>query len=124
MQIEKTILKNLLKNEVYTRRVLPFLHDHYFTVEEDRTIFKEIKEFILKYNNLPTVDALLIEIDNLKGLKEDQVKSINDTIKVLQEDKVDTNVDWLTDSTEKFCQEKGISVDLRDKRQIILTKKK
>ena len=128
MQIEKTILKNLLKNEVYTRRVLPFLHDHYFTVEEDRTIFKEIKEFILKYNNLPTVDALLIEIDNLKGLKEDQVKSINDTIKVLQEDKVDTNVDWLTDSTEKFCQEKAIyhaimnSIEIMNNKNSSLTK--
>jgi replicative DNA helicase len=117
-----------LKNEVYTRRVLPFLHDHYFTVEEDRTIFKEIKEFILKYNNLPTVDALLIEIDNLKGLKEDQVKSINDTIKVLQEDKVDTNVDWLTDSTEKFCQEKAIyhaimnSIEIMNNKNSSLTK--
>jgi archaellum biogenesis ATPase FlaH len=90
------------------RKVLPFLKDEYFSVEDDRLLYKEIKDFILKYNNLPTYDALLIEIDNLAGLKEDQVKNINQTLKEISEDNIDTNVDWLTDSTEKFCQEKAI----------------
>jgi replicative DNA helicase len=90
------------------RKVLPFLKDEYFSVEDDRLLYKEIKDFILKYNNLPTYDALLIEIDNLAGLKEDQVKSINQTLKEISEDKIDTNIDWLTDNTEKFCQEKAI----------------
>jgi archaellum biogenesis ATPase FlaH len=90
------------------RKVLPFLKDEYFSVEDDRLLYKEIKDFILKYNNLPTYDALLIEIDNLAGLKEDQVKNINQTLKEINEDNIDTNVDWLTDNTEKFCQEKAI----------------
>jgi archaellum biogenesis ATPase FlaH len=90
------------------RKVLPFLKDEYFSVEDDRLLYKEIKDFILKYNNLPTYDALLIEIDNLAGLKEDQVKNINQTLKEISEDNIDTNVDWLTDNTEKFCQEKAI----------------
>ena len=97
-----------MRNEPYMRKVLPFLKDEYFSVEDDRLLYKEIKDFILKYNNLPTYDALLIEIDNLAGLKEDQVKNINQTLKEISEDNIDTNVDWLTDSTEKFCQEKAI----------------
>ena len=108
MNIEKTILKNIMKNEPFMRKVLPFLKDEYFTVEEDRTLFKEMRSFILKYNSLPTVDALSIEIDSLRTLKEDQVKSIQQVINELDADKVDTNIDWLSESTEKFCQEKAI----------------
>jgi archaellum biogenesis ATPase FlaH len=90
------------------RKVLPFIKDEYFSVEEDRLLYKEIKQFVLKYNNLPTYDALMIEIDSLAGLKEDQVKTIKQTIKEINEDAIDTNIDWLTDNTEKFCQEKAI----------------
>jgi archaellum biogenesis ATPase FlaH len=110
------------------RKVLPFLKDEYFSVEDDRLLYKEIKDFILKYNNLPTYDALLIEIDNLAGLKEDQVKSINQTLKEISEDKIDTNVDWLTDNTEKFCQEKAIyhaimsSIEIMNKKNGALSK--
>ena len=128
MQMEKTILKNLLRNEVYTRKVLPFIKEEYFTVEEDRVLYKEIKEFILKYNNQPTYDALRIEIDNLAGLKEAQVKNILDTLEEIHSDKVDTNIDWLTDSTEKFCQEKAIynaimsSIEIMNNKNGALTK--
>ena len=108
MQLEKTILRNLLKNEDYTRKVLPFIKDEYFTVEEDRVLYKEIKDFVLKYNKAPTYDALQIEIDSLASLKEDQVKSIASTINDFRANKDDTNVDWLIDSTEKFCQEKAL----------------
>ena len=106
MQLEKTILRNLLRNEPYVRKVLPFLKDEYFTVEEDRILYKEIKDFILKYNSAPTLDALNVEINNL-AIKDDQIKSI---IKTLDDFKSDdpTNADWLVDATEKFCQEKAI----------------
>ena len=108
MNIEKTILRNLLKNEDYVRKVLPFLKDEYFTVPEDRAVYTEIRDFIQKYNKPPTTDALLIELDSLSSLKEDQVKNIHETVKEFQSDTTDTNVDWLIDSTEKFCQNKAI----------------
>lgn len=107
MNIEKIILRNLLKNEAYVRKVLPFLKDEYFTVDEDKRLFKTIKDFILKYNTSPTVDALLIEIDSL-NLREESIKSINETIKEITTTNEDTNIDWLTNSTEEFCQEKAI----------------
>lgn len=128
MQIEKTILKNLIKNEAYTRKVLPFLKDEYFGLEEDRVLYKEIKNFILKYNNQPTYDALRIEVDNISGLKEDQVKNILKNLEDIHNDKVDTNIDWLTDSTEKFCQEKAIynaimtSIEVMNNKNGALTK--
>jgi replicative DNA helicase len=101
-------LKNLVKNESFTRRVLPFLKSEYFTNEVERNIFNEIRDFTIKYNNLPTTDALLIEVDSLRGLTADQARDASTLIKDLNADEVDTNADWLLDSTEKFCQEKAI----------------
>ena len=108
MQLEKTILRNLLKNDDYTRKVLPFIKNEYFSSEEDRVLYKEIKDFVIKYNKAPTYDALQIEVDSLPSLKEDQVKSINATINDFRSNTDDTNIDWLVDSTEKFCQEKAL----------------
>ncbi len=101
-------MKNLVKNEAFTRRVLPFLKSEYFTNEVERNIFNEIRDFTIKYNNLPTADALLIEVDTLRGLTADQARDASTLIKDLNADEVDTNADWLLDSTEKFCQEKAI----------------
>jgi replicative DNA helicase len=97
-----------LRNDDYTRKVLPFIKDEYFSAEEDRVLYKEIKDFVIKYNKAPTYDALQIEVDSLPSLKEDQVKNINSTINDFRSNTDDTNIDWLVDSTEKFCQEKAL----------------
>jgi len=107
MQLEKIILKNLLRNEKYARKTLPFLIEDYFQNEE-KIIFTEIKNFILKYNNLPTYDAIYIELDSLHGLTQDQVNKIKNDLKEIQNDAIDTNMDWLVSSTENFCQERAI----------------
>lgn len=127
MQLEKTILTNLLRNEVYTRKVLPFIKPEYFRVEEDRILYTEIENFIGKYNVPPTREALLIEVDALKNIKEDQVKSIRsflDETKNAEE----SNLAWLVDSTEKFCQEQALynaikkSIEIMDNKDSNLTK--
>ena len=107
MQLEKTILTNLLRNEDYTRKVLPFIKTEYFSTEEDRILYTEIQNFIVKYNRLPDRVALAIEVDNLRNIKDDQVKSIKDFLESLQ-NVPDTNIQWLTDSTEKFCKDKAL----------------
>ena len=125
--LEKTILRNLLKSDDYTRKVLPFIKDEYFSTEEDRVLYKEIKDFVLKYNKSPTLDALQIEIDSLASLKEDQVKNIVSTINDFRLNKDDTNIDWLVDSTEKFCQEKALyhaimtSIEIMNNKKSALT---
>lgn len=127
MQLEKTILRNILKNDDYTRKVLPFIKDEYFTVDEDRVLYKEIKDFVLKYNKAPTLDALQIEVDSLSSLKEDQVKSIHSTINDFRANTDETNIDWLVDSTEKFCQEKALyhaimtSIEIMNNKKSALT---
>jgi len=116
-----------LKSDDYTRKVLPFIKDEYFSIEEDRVLYKEIKDFVLKYNKSPTLDALQIEIDSLANLKEDQVKNIISTINDFRSNKDDTNIDWLVDSTEKFCQEKALyhaimtSIEIMNNKKSALT---
>jgi len=106
--LEKTILKSLLRSEDYTRKVLPYLKPEYFLTEEDRIVYKEIQSFILKYNQVPNRSALLIEIDALKNIKEDQVKSITEFLDSVKTNTDTPNEQWLVDSTEKFCQEKAL----------------
>lgn len=108
MNIEKVVLKNLFRNEAYTRKTLPFLKEEYFLVEEDRVLFKTIKEFLLKYNTQPTYDALRIEVEGRNNLREDTVKQIVQSLNEFKGTNDDTNIDWLVSSTEQFCQEKAI----------------
>jgi replicative DNA helicase len=108
MNVEKIVLKNLLKNENYTRKVLPFLKSEYFLADEDKVLFQSIQDFILKYNSSPTNDSLKLEIDSLKNITDDTAKKINGIIDDLHKDKDDTNIDWLVSTTEQFCQDKAI----------------
>jgi len=108
LRLEQVILKNLIQNENYTRKVLPFLKDNYFSNHEDRLLYKEVADFINKYNQQPTFDALQIEIDNVRGVTDDSVKKVQETLNLLNEDTNQTNLDWLVENTERFCQEKAI----------------
>lgn len=107
-RIEETILRNLIQNEVYARKSLPFLKEEYFKKQEDKSLFNQIKNFILKYNALPTMDSLRIEVENLRGVTDETVKSLIEMLDTFSKDDTKTNVDWLVDSTEEFCQESAI----------------
>ena len=108
MQIETTILGNLLQNEEYTRKVLPFLKNDYFTSNAEKTIHETIGDFVTKYNSLPTKEALSIELQEVK-INEEEFK---ETMELLDDISKDTeeyaDLGWLLDSTEKFCQDKAI----------------
>jgi replicative DNA helicase len=108
MRLETTILKNLIRNDEYTRKVLPFIKEEYFGSLEDKLLFGKVSEFIEKFNTNPTFDALTIEVENIRGTSDETVKKIVETIDEIRSDKVDTNLDWLIESTEKFCQERAI----------------
>ena len=104
--ITLTILENLIANEDYARKVLPFLKEEYFQDRNQRVVFKEINSFALKYSKLPTKTSLEVELDNRKDLTEQQYKDITDIISNFTEDSVDS--EWLTDTTEKFCKDRAI----------------
>jgi len=105
--LEKTILKNLVKNNDYTKKVLPFLKSEYFSLEEDRIIFEEISKFISKYNTSPPIETLDIELNSL-DCPEETMKQINIIISDIRLDTEDSNEKWLIDATEEFCQDKAI----------------
>ena len=105
-RLETTILRNLVQNEEYMRKVLPFLKDQYFTDEGDRTTYKLIHEFIIKYNKPPTVEALSISLQN-SNLNEGLYKETFDLLKELDVKEV-PNQQWLYDETEKFCKDKAV----------------
>ena len=108
MKIETTILKNLLQNEDYARKVLPFLNDKYFTENSDKIVYNQINNFILKYNSLPNKEALNIELSEAKITEEDFKESINLINEIGKDDQEFSDPSWLLDSTEKFCQDKAI----------------
>ena len=108
-RLEQTILKNLVYNEDFTRKVLPFIQSEYFSDSIERKVFTEIKEFVNRYEQVPTHEALVINFTEKKELTEDEVsKSIEllNEIKTTSDEKVDQS--WLTEQTEKFCQDKAI----------------
>ena len=108
MNLDQLILKNLINNEEYTRKALPFLREEYFHTDDTKNLFNIIHEFIVKYNTNPTHDSILIEINNKHGIREEVVKSIKETLNQFNADKEEPNIDWLLNSTEQFCQEKAI----------------
>ena len=104
--IEKTALSNLITNEDYARKVIPFLKGDYFKVREERIVFEEIQKFIDKYKKIPTKTTLNIEIENRKDLNQDDHDKIVKLISSL--DATDVDIEWLLETTEKFCKDKAI----------------
>ena len=105
-RIERTALSNLIHNEEYTRKVLPFIKEEYFSDRTERLLFTEIYKFVNKYNSLPTKEALSIEINSAKSVNEDEYKKITDVLSTLNKEPV--NQDWLVETTEKFCKDRAI----------------
>tara|TARA_B100000900_G_scaffold103869_3_gene86104 strand:- start:4174 stop:5538 length:1365 start_codon:yes stop_codon:yes gene_type:complete len=116
--IEKTILSNLIYNDDFTRKALPFLEQEYFTDIVVRKIYNLINDFHLKYNQCPTKEALLVELDDSSGLSDDQVDSAKQIINDFEEPTEEIK-EWVLDKTEKFCQEKAVYNAIMDSIQIM-----
>ena len=105
-RLEITILRNLVNNEEYMRKVMPFIKADYFTDTTDKLAFTLIKEFVEKYNKTPTVEALEISLQNSQ-LNEVQFKEVSDVLHQLGLREVPDH-NWLLDETEKFCKDKAV----------------
>jgi len=103
---ELVILRHLLNDEDFARRTLPYLKSEYFHDRLEKTVYQEIDKFINKYNNLPTKEALTLEMDSRDDLSDEEFSSASSLISQLNGEDVDKQ--WLTDTTEKWCQEKAI----------------
>ena len=107
MAIENAIFGNLVYNEEYARKCIPFLKEEYFSTQDQKALFRLIKGYVDKYNAFPTKEVMAIDLANTEGINEDTFKNCKELISGLTHDK-STKVDWLLDQTEKFCQDKAI----------------
>lgn len=107
MRLENLILTNLITNEDYTRKTLPYLKNEYFTDTNDKVLYTLIEKFVDKFNELPTKEVLKVGLFGIKGLTEDQFSKIYSTIESLNPGEIRTQ-EWLLEETEKFCQDKAI----------------
>ena len=117
MRIETQILSNLVTNEEYVRKVVPFLKTDYFTETDDRIVFEKIFSHVAKYNNPPSKSALLIALQDDRKISEDLYVQCESLINSLNETAPDQN--WLVDETEKFCKDKAVYNAIMDSIQII-----
>ena len=123
-RIENTIISNLFFNEEYTRKVLPFIKEEYFSNRVEQLLFGEVFGFIEKYNNLPTKDAILIELNSRRDINEEELQHIKDY--VVSVENTEADVQWLLNTTEKFCKDRAVHnavlagikiLDNKDKKQ-------
>ena len=112
MKVETLILKNLLLTEEYPRKVLPFIKQEYFEDRTDQVLFDITHKYFVKYSAVPTVEALTIEVGKITSLSDDQFKQITQTLESF--DKEITELDWLVDTTEKWCQDRAIYLALME----------
>ena len=111
-RIETTILRNLVFNEEYARKTIPFIQSDFFEERSEKIIFDEIVSFITKYDSCATLEALNIEVENRTDLTAEEVKNINDISKELNDSPIDHQ--WLLDTTEKWCRDRAIYLALME----------
>jgi replicative DNA helicase len=111
-KIEFLILRNLLHNEEYVRKVIPFIKGEYFEDSNQKIVFEEILKFVTQYNQLTTKEVLCIEVEKRRDINEDSFKQIVHLIECL--DNVPVEFDWLVDTTEKWCRDRAIYLALME----------
>ena len=111
-RIETTILRNLIYNEEFSRKVIPFIEPDYFEQRSEKVIFEEITKFIVKYGSAITIEALNIETDNRTDLTETEVKEVRDINNSFKNTPADYQ--WLMDTTEKWCRDRAIYLALME----------
>ena len=126
INIEQTILRNLLTNEKYTRKVLPFVQPDYFEGVYQQ-LFKEIAKYVAKYNKLPSQESFKIELDQSDKFNDEQYRHAVEIIpSIFNTEKIDDK--WLVDTTEKWCQDRAVynaimqSITIIDGKHQTLTK--
>ncbi len=119
MNLEKKILKHLILDEEYTRKVLPFIKTEYFSDSSEKLLFEQIGAYVTKYNTMPTKEALVIEIDKKINLTDEQHKRTVELVESVTEVADINDSKWLIDATEGFCQEKAIYNGIMQSIQIL-----
>ena len=117
MRVEQTILKNLIQSEQFTRKVIPFLKAEYFADSSEQLVYKEIKSYFEKYTKSPTLEALLINLENDTTHSESIIKGSKELLGSMPDE--ETPLDWLVDETEKWCKGRAIYIAVMDSIEVI-----
>ena len=118
VRLETTILKNLIQSNSFSRKVLPFIKEEYFNELDEQTVFKEVRTYFDKYNKSPTVEALLINLDNNTKLSDNIVKSSKEILQKMDTSE-ETAEEWLVDETEKWCKDRAIYIAVMDSIEVL-----
>ena len=119
LTIEQTILKNLIQNDEFIRKTLPFIKEEFFQERQEQFIFREIKEYFMKYSASPTSEALLITIDEKDNIDSQLMGDISNLLKIVGDDTEKTPYDWLLDTSEEWCKDRAIYNGVMDSIEII-----
>ena len=111
-KVEILILRNLLYNEEYLRKVIPFLKADYFEEHNQKVVFEEIDNFVQEYNQPATKEVLCIEVEKRSDINDTSFTEITKLISYLED--VPTDFDWLVDTTEKWCRDRAIYLALME----------
>jgi len=119
LTIEQTILKNLIQNDEFIRKTLPFIKEEFFQERQEQFLFREIKEYFMKYSASPTSEALLITIDEKDNIDSQLMGDISNLLKIVGDDTEKTPYDWLLDTSEEWCKDRAIYNGVMDSIEII-----
>jgi len=120
MKLETSILKNLIFSDEFARKVLPFINKEYFADNKERILFQYVSDFINKYKAVPTYESLYIEISESKKHSDQEVKNTLSLLIDINEDKKEnSDLPWLIEQTEKFCQDRAIYNAIMESVQIL-----
>ena len=123
-RIEQTILKNLIQSDSFSRKVLPFIKDEYFTETDEKTVFNEIKDYFEKYTKTPTAEALLINLENNTRLSDSDLVQSKSIVGSIEKSSEETPQEWLIDETEKWCKDRAIYIAVMDSIEVLDEKSK
>ena len=111
-KVEILILRNLLYNEEYLRKVIPFIKADYYEDSNQRIVFEEIEKFVQQYNQPATKEVLCIEVEKRQDINDTTFTEITKLISYLED--APTDYDWLVDTTEKWCRDRAIYLALME----------
>ena len=111
-KVEFLILRNLIHNEQYLRKVIPFIKPEYFEDNNQKIIFEEIQSFVEQYNQPATIEVVCIEVEKRQDINDQNFKEITNLVSSLEE--VHSEFEWLCDTTEKWCRDRAIYLALMD----------
>jgi len=120
MKLETTIIKNLIFSDEYARKVLPFIQKEYFSENKEKILFQYVSDFINKFKDVPAYESLYIDISESKKHNDQEVKNTLSLLDEINKSKSEeSDIPWLTEQTEKFCQDRAIYNAIMESVQIL-----